>query len=371
MNKKLFAAIATLCGTIIGAGFLGIPYVASKSGFIIGLFWIVVLGLVMLYVKLCIGEVILRTKGRHQLTGYAEKYLGKTGKILMFFAMFFGIYSALVAYLIGQGESLSFLFFGNIGNTLLMGIVFFALMGFLTYQGFNALKKWESVAMIIVLSVIFLIFVYFSPNIKLENLSGFNPSNFFVPFGVVLFALLGTAAMPEVERILFREEKLLKKTVVIGSLIPIIVYIIFTLVVVGSFVQIPEVSTLALGKIFVFLGIITMFTAYFSISIAIRDMYRFDFGLSRTKSWFLANAAPFILFLLIQIFGLASFIQILNMGGIVAGGLTAITVLLMNYKAKKFGNRNPEYEIKINWLIIILLSLLFIAGVVFGLGLFG
>ncbi len=41
MKKKLFQAIATLTGTVIGAGFLGIPYVMSKSGFLIGLAWMV------------------------------------------------------------------------------------------------------------------------------------------------------------------------------------------------------------------------------------------------------------------------------------------------------------------------------------------
>ena len=43
MNKKLllWEAIATLVGTIIGAGILGIPYVIAKAGFWTGIFDIV------------------------------------------------------------------------------------------------------------------------------------------------------------------------------------------------------------------------------------------------------------------------------------------------------------------------------------------
>ena len=83
-KSKFFPALAVLVGTIIGAGFLGIPYVVAKSGFIPGLAYLVFVFLFILLVKLYLGETILRTKGNHQLTGYAEKYLGKKGKYLMF-----------------------------------------------------------------------------------------------------------------------------------------------------------------------------------------------------------------------------------------------------------------------------------------------
>mgnify|MGYP001611066255 FL=1 len=66
-------------------------------------------------------------------------------------------------------------------------------------------------------------------------------------------------------------------------------------------------------------------------------------------------------------FNLASFTQILGISGVVSGGLTGILILLMNKNAKNLGNREPEYKIGINWLIIFLLALLFILGVVFAL----
>lgn len=112
-TKKFWAATFTLTGTIIGAGILGLPYVFAQAGFFSGLFWLIFLGIIMTLTFLYLGEVTLRTKEKHQLPGLAEKYLGRKGKVAMFLAMVFGIYSSLLAYLVGEGESLSRLFFGT------------------------------------------------------------------------------------------------------------------------------------------------------------------------------------------------------------------------------------------------------------------
>ncbi len=81
-HKSLVAA-STLVGTIVGAGILGIPYVISKAGLWYGFLIILFLGLAFLLLNLFGGEVVLRTKKQFQLTGYAGKYLGPTGKRLM------------------------------------------------------------------------------------------------------------------------------------------------------------------------------------------------------------------------------------------------------------------------------------------------
>ena len=62
VTKKFWAAAFTLTGTVIGAGILGLPYVFSKSGFYVGLFWLLFLGSIIILCKLYLGEVILRTK---------------------------------------------------------------------------------------------------------------------------------------------------------------------------------------------------------------------------------------------------------------------------------------------------------------------
>lgn len=364
MKSKFLAALAVLVGTAVGAGYLGIPYVISKSGFIPGIICLIFVAIFMLTMKLYLGEICLRTRGNHQLTGYAEKYLGMGGKILMFFAMIFGIYSALSAYLLAEGKSLSYLIFGNEMYSFVLSILFWIVMTGFTYVGLRALKKYEKIGMVLVLITVMLIAVIFFKDIRLSNLAYYEAKNLFLPFGIILFSFLAFSAIPEVSRVISGQEKLMKRILIWGIVIPALIYFIFTLVVLGNFGKnVPEIATLALGRFFSILGILTMFTAYFTSTLAIRDMFRFDFNLGRFCGWLLACIIPLALFLSIYFFKVSSFIEILSISGIVSGGLTGILILLMNKKAKLLGNRKPEYALKINWQIILLMSLIFILAV--------
>lgn len=368
-DKKFWAGALTLSGTMIGAGMLGLPFVIAKSGFLIGLLWILFLGAIMLFVHLYMGEVVLRTHGKHQLTGYAEHYLGKFGKIIMLFAVLFGIYAALVGYLIGEGESFSYLIMGDAKYAIFFGVVFWLVLTLLLREGFRELKKFARFTIPIVLLAILGVFFYLIPQARFSNLSTFNTSMFFVPLGVVLFSMLGFSAIPEVGRVMQGRERSMKKALIIGTLLPITLYIIFALTFVGVFgPNVQEVATLSLGRIGSLIGIATMITAYFILSFALKDTFEFDLNVKKSRVFFLVSIVPLILYILISLFGFLDFVSVLGIGGVISGGITGILILLMNNRAKKYSERKPEYWIPINWAIIILVSLVFIAGVVIELG---
>lgn len=368
MNKKLFTAVAALTGTVIGAGFLGIPYVVAKSGFLIGLVHMAVICFVLMAINLMTGEIALSTRAMHQIPGYASKYLGKKTKIFVFLASAIGFYAALVAYLIGEGESLSFIFTGTLNYTFVSGIIFWILMAGLTLGGIGRFKKIEPLAVALVfLAAIILGIINFN-KINLSNFTYSNPSLFFLPFGVVLFAFLGMSTVPEMERILERNEKLMKKAIIIGSLIPLFVYILFTAVVLGLYGNnVSEIATLNFGKLVTLLGMLTMFTAFAALCLAFQDTYRFDFGLSFKKAWLLVLGVPLLLFIPIQIFGLAGFVKVLSIGGSISGGLLGISLLLIHshLQRQKKLERKPEYMIRMPMIVKILFILLFIAGMVY------
>jgi amino acid permease len=370
-GKSFWAGTFTLTGCIIGAGILGLPYLFSQSGFLIGLFWIIFLGLIIILTNLYMGEVILRTSGNHQLTGYAGHYLGKTGEKLMFFAMIFGIYSALLAYLIGEGQSLSYFFTGGEKYALLFGIVFWAIMTLLLREGLRGLKKVESWGVIAIIIMALAIFIMLFPKIDYGNISHYNTSLFFLPMGVVLFALLGFSAIPEVGRVMEYSKNKLMKALIIGSLIPIFIYFLFTFAFVGAFGdKIKEVATISAGSFGSLFGIFTMLTSYFVLSFSLRDMFNTDFHVNKKYIFFIVSIIPILLYLFIVFFNIFDFEKILGIGGVISGGLTAILILLMNYQSKKYSERKPEYWIPINWIIILILAIVFIAGIVIELGLF-
>lgn len=368
MVRKTILAASTLIGTIIGAGIFGIPYVTAQAGFPVGLIHILIIGVLTLITMLYLGEISLRTKGDHQLTGYAEKYLGYKGKVLMLSTMAFGIYSAVVAYLIGISESLSFLFFNSPNQSLLLGILFWLFVSLISYKGIKALQDGEFYGVTIILLLIISITVFFINKIDISNLNQFPTTNIIsllAPFGVILFAFLGYSTMPEVEKILKGHEKGMKSSIITAVIISGIVYILFAGIVVGlKGDATPEIATVALGKPFIFLGILTMFTSYLALSIALIDMFQFDFNISKPKSWLLTIIFPLIFFILLQLINAASFITVLGIGGVISGGLASILIIYMVNNAKIRGNRKPEYSIPTHPLLTWILIILFVIGTI-------
>ena len=363
-NKKFLVAVSILIGTCIGAGVLGIPYVAAQAGFLVALAYILLIGGIILVVNLYLGEIALRTKGKHQLIGYAKKYLGLRGRRFMEFATIFGIYAAIIAYMLGIGESISFLVFGDSSFTTLFGVLFGVGMSGLLWRGMKALKRFEKIGVSIVLALLLVIIIFFSGQINPSNLIYFNVGSIFLPFGVILFALMSFHAIPEVELVLTNNEKLMKRILITGTLVSVIFYILFALVVVGfKGLETPEIATLALGTVFVFLGIFTMFTSWLALGNALDENFRFDERVKKWKSWILVAFVPILLFLGIRFFEFFSFTKILSVGGVVSGGLMAILILLMIKKAKKKGNRKPEYSMPVNWFVIGFFILIFVLGV--------
>jgi tyrosine-specific transport protein len=368
VKKNIFNAIALIAGTAIGAGFLGLPYVTSKSGFLISFSYLILIGLFVLFVQLCMGEVILRTKGNHHFAGYAEKYFGKSGKKLIFIFIGLYIFSALLAYLVAAGQSLSYVFFGNQNYALFLTILFWVAMSFLSFVGLRALKHFGKGGFIFIVLFIFAILILFFKTISLENLSYINPDNLFLPIGVILFSMMSFSSLPAAQRLLLGKEDLMKKAIFLGVLIPFIIYLIFMLVLVGNFGEnVNPIATLSLGRPFALLGVLALFTSYLSLSISIRDLLRFDFKMKRFLSWSICTIIPIISFLIIQLLNLVNFIQILSLAGIISGGVIGISILLLNIKSKNKGNRKPEYTMPLNYKFFFILAGLFLAGIIFEL----
>jgi len=367
IKKPQLQAIATLVGTIIGAGILGIPYVVAKAGFFTGIATITGLGIVVIVLYLYLGEIVLRTKGFHQLTGYAERYLGVWGKRMMTFTMVFGIYGALIAYIIGEGQVLAAIFNGP---TILFSLLFFAIASLIIYLGVKAVGESELWMVVVTIAIVFILALMAVPLISTENFTSFKVRNLFVPYGVVFFAFLGAAAIPEMREELVRNEKKLKRSIIIGASIPIAVYLIFTVIVVGvTGLQTTEVATLGLGQIIgrhvILIGnlfaVLTMATSFLTLGLALKEMYNYDYNINHQISWGLTIIIP----LIIALSNVTTFIKAIGIAGVVAGGLEGILIVLMAFRAKKFGNRKPEYSVKLNKTLAVLIIAIFVLGAVF------
>lgn len=352
MNKRLFAAIALQVGTIIGAGIFGVPYAIAQVGYFWGVVLVITVTGAMLVNNLMYGELVLRTRGSNrQLASYAEIYLGKWAKHLAGLIMFVGLIGAQIAYLILGGEFLYSLLGASLpGSPLLYGTAFFVLGAVAIYIGITFIARVE-LFMIAFMAVVLVVLV--ETNLNMVDWANFvqnDPGYLFVGFGVVLFALGGMSAIPEMDDIL-KSKKDMRKAIIWGVLIGSIATLVFAFMVVGvSGLQTsPETvhgleglaQPISILLLAVF-GVLAVGTSFIALGGNLQHMFAFDYKLPKTAAWLIVVGVPFTVYIL----ELTSFISLISLMGAVLGGATGILIIYMYFVAKKQKpTRKPEFQI--------------------------
>jgi len=367
----LLEAIATMVGTIVGAGILGIPYVFAQAGFWTGSLVLLLVGLAMILMKLLYGEVTLRTCGTHQISGYTQIYLGKWAKHLITVVLVAAIYGSLLAYFIGEGEVIEAL---TGIPSFWASLAFFVIFAFFILIGIKLIKRIELVMSGFILVVVFIIYLMGFDHINPVRLNGFDWGKLFVPYGVLLFATSGIVAVPEVRLILKRQAQSMKKAIIYGCLIPPVLYFLFTaLVITITGNQVSEVASVALGELlgwkmllvanlFAFL---TMATSFLTLGLALVGIYQYDYKLNKYTAWLLMGVVPLIIFLL----GARDFVEVISLVGALGVGMAGILYVMTYFAARRKGKRKPEYAVPA-WLGYIgggIIILMFMGGAVYTL----
>lgn len=372
MNEKgIFGSLAMIIGTAVGAGIFGIPYAFAHVGAFWGMVYLIVLGGSVLITTLAYAEVVLRTPGKHQFFGYAEKYLGKKSKILCSSILIFGIIGSLIAYIIEVGNFSHALFSGIFGGEpMLYSIAFFILGAAAVYFGPGMVVRLEKLMVFFLIFVVSLICVMGLPKVDLDNLKGaLFEVNYVLPYGIILFAAGAASVVPELKEALGRRKKLFGRVIILGMALTLLMYALFSLTIVGAVGEQTTASAMigagkVLGKSVLYLGaifgILAMATSFLSLGLVLRDAFMRDLHFSKSMSW-LAVFLPPLIFVLLR---LTTFIQVIGIVGAVLGSLEGIIILLLWRQSKKQGGRHPEFTIKLPGFVFWLLMLIFIVGFV-------
>lgn len=364
MNKTLLA-VATMIGTIIGAGVFAIPYVFAQSGVVTTLIYFLAVGSLVILLHLFFGEAISRTKEETRLIGLTGKYLGRKRKFIVGLAFFIGTIGSLLIYIILSGEFLD-LIFPNLFSNFQWSLIAWFLLSFMVFCGTRSIAWTELLLSSILFLTAILAVVFCAPKISLSNFSLFNSSKVFLPFGIILFSLVGWSAVSEA-RYLLAGKKHLKKVLLVSLLACTIFYIIFGLAISGVTGKLttPEpFGALAnsLGhKIIIIAGIfgfLAVATSYMTLVNYLKHTFMFDYKVKRVPSFFLASFTPLVLFL----FGFNQFITLVSWLGAFIGLTEGGAIILIWQKAKKMGERNPEYSIDLPKFVPYLMIALLVAG---------
>ena len=349
-DLKFWYAVFALVGTTIGAGIFGLPFVFFKAGFLVGLAELLVLTSVIILVQQIFGEIALRTRGKKRLVGYDEEYLGSVWKFFSALAVIFGASGAVLVYVILGGEFLAAIF-GT--DKFFSSLAFFAVWFLAILARPKTFGRFEFYIGAFAFFIIIILPLFSLGYIDLNNLKNLDLSNSFLPYGVILFAIAGYSVIPEMEEILGDQKNKLRKAIVLGTLIPVAVYLIFTFTVVGvsgSLTSRDAISGLALATnsqflliVGSFLGLLTVSGAALSQGVFLKETFIYDLKIRTGLAWALTGVIPLTVFLL----GARDFLYVVGLVGAVIFGFRVVDVLLIHKRAKK-SEITPAYEINLS-----------------------
>ena len=357
-------AAATIMTTVIGVGIFGIPFSFAKAGFVTGLIFLFGIAVISLLINLMYGEIVLRTAGQHQIIGHAGKYLGSFARYIMFFAFIFGIYGAMTATIAISGTFWANVLYFIDSSPYMFSILFFAVAAVVYLKGLKTVSRVDFAVILFFTVVILIIAIFGAGSIDLNNFSTvFMKEFWFLPFGVILFSFAGMSSIPLAKEITKGRENDLKKAIWWGSIVPAVLYLVFSLTVFGISGEVTSPDAISglssfLGPVIIFVGALlgsfSTFTVFINTSIALGESFEYDLGMSRRKSQLLVLLPPFVLFLI----GIRDFIEIIGLVGSISVGLTGVITILIYLKAKQKGDRQPEYSLNLpNWLLYLLVAI--------------
>lgn len=372
MIGNFWYAVATLVGTIVGVGIFGLPYIASQSGFFIVAAYLLVFCFVFVLLHLMYGEIILRNNERHRLVGYVKKYLGERARKIVTITTILGTLGGMFVYIIVGGKFLGVLFSGYLNVDFYGQSIFWLAGSALIIWGLKTIGRSEMIMLFFMGAVMALLFVGGINHIQVDNFFNFNFGRAFYPYGVVLFALAGMAAIPAVRDILERSEKKMKKAIILGTIIPVVFYILFVVLVVGvggAGVSEDAMSGLryVLGDFVVFIGalfgVLAAVTSYITFGLYLKGTFIYDLKVNKSLAALFVVLMPIFLTLIYS----DGFIVVVGFLGAVFGGIESIFLIQTYKKVKRLGDRAPEYTLNISPIILNVLMVVFGAGIFYTL----
>lgn len=365
--------MAILVGSTVGVGIYGIPFAFQKAGFGIGLLFLLGIGGLILLSNLLYGEVVLRTHERHQFVGYVKKYLNPWAQKFNLFIFWVAVYGALVGVIIISGDFLSNILSPYFNfSPFAFSTIFLVVASILVLKGLRTVSKFDFFMILFFGFIVLLIALLGIKRVDAANYVFGIKDFWFLPFGVILFAMNSMPGIPLVREALTGSENKFKKALLFGTIIPAALYLVFTVFVVGisgDFTSPDAISGLLgyLGPKIVFIGslfgFLTSSTIFLNLATALKESFRQDFHFKHQWAWLLAILPPYLLFLS----GIRNFIDIIGLVGGVAVGLEAILLVFVYISAKKNGERIPEYSIRLPAPVLYLMMAVFAAGAVYTL----
>ncbi|MCH9689572.1 MAG: tryptophan/tyrosine permease [Gammaproteobacteria bacterium] len=359
-SRRVFGGMLMILGTCIGAGMLAIPIVSAHESFRLSALLLVAAWFCMTIGAFAVLEVNLWFKPGSNLVSMAEGTLGAWGKIVTSLLYLLLMYSLICAYLSsasGVLETFLDAMHWDVSRAVTT-LVTLLVLGSVVYAGMGAVDVANRLFMTIKLFIFALIVVVLAPQIQVDQLL---KGDFMIRNSafIVMVTSFGFATiLPTLREYLHSDRKALNFIVLVGSLVPFCIFLIWLCIVQGvlpregahgliaiaasdnsssrlmlAITKVAEYTWMKyVASIFVSVYVLTSFL---SVSISLADFIA-D-GLKKTKKGkdgVLIHVLCFLPPLLIVLLKPGIFITALAYAGIWCIALLVILPLLMLYSGR-------------------------------------
>lgn len=389
IDFRLIGGILLIIGTSIGGGMLALPISNSPVGFVGSTLLLIFAWVVMTLGAFAILEVNRWLPSGSNLISMAKATLGVPGKIITWIVYLFLLYALLSAYIAGGSDVFQLLLdqFHIDYPTSINVLLFVFIFGTIVYSGIRTVDYANRVLMFgklgTCLLLIFLITPYIHGHFLLKGLVALRGNTLGHVVGGVILVLItsfGFATIVPSLRVYYHDDAAkLRKAVLIGSLIPLVIYIAWDAVIMGVIPREHEHGLLSLlhsqrstseltnslmiildnawiGRFFEFFTSICMLTAFLGVSLGLFDFLADGLHIPRKgpSGLFIALIA-YVPPVVLVLFCPGIFISALRYAGLFCVILLLFLPLLMTWSGRYIKRLDPHAFKKKKWPLVTLL----------------
>lgn len=305
-HSKLLGGILLVSGTTIGAAMLALPVSTGAAGFIPSLILFFLYWVFMTYTALLMLEVNLWMGTNTNLISMARQTLGKGGEAVSWVIYLFLLYALTTAYIAGSGSIIADLVLFLTGyqlDPILGSIPLFLAFGFFVYKG-TKLVDYVNRTLMIGLAVAYAAMALFiTPYVKLEFLAYRDWKYLLMGVSIAATSFGYHIIIPSLTHYFDRDVKQLKRAILIGSVIPLIVYMLWEFLTLGIIphegphgllegyirgansanLLAESLSNPSLSMLAWFFSLCAIITSFLGVSLSLSDFLADGFKIEKTR----------------------------------------------------------------------------------------
>ncbi|OGV18640.1 MAG: hypothetical protein A2X47_07265 [Lentisphaerae bacterium GWF2_38_69] len=231
LNRQI-GSVFMIMGTEIGAGVLALPILIAHVGVYVGSIILIFVWALMLYTALMLCEANDTFTGNASFASIARKFLGRKGKGFMIIVFWITLSSIAMAYISAAGSTFNSILSIPEGFT---STVFVIIFGICVIIGTKTVDYVNRVLLSLKLLAFLLVIIILFSALKIVNLTPSGTvTSIISSFPAIVTAFILHNIIPTIRSYLDYDHKALKKVVIIGSLIPLILYILWVTAIIGN-----------------------------------------------------------------------------------------------------------------------------------------